>query len=226
MPLPCRAVKLDDGLCGKLWRSDESSGYIHLVDTSEQETVRITAGQLVALNMARWRKAAGISQAQLGTVLGWSDKTVSAAERTRDGDGLRSRKFGAADIVAIAIALGVPVAALFLPPAEDGAGVQYTLALGTLDASMAEVFGLLLPDAAEDSPAQVEWDEAFQVAVGRYADPELGADILARMEDITSDERRRIQLERIRWQREALLATASDLGLVAEAMEREQEEGR
>jgi hypothetical protein len=46
------------------------------------------------------------------------------------------------------------------------------------------------------------------------------------MEDITSDERRRIQLERIRWQREALLATASDLGLVADAMEREQEEGR
>lgn len=74
-----------------------------------------TPNQVVAWNMARYRKAAGLSQAELGKRLGgWSAVSVSAAERSWDGK--RIRKFDADELIAVASALGVPVFALFLPP--------------------------------------------------------------------------------------------------------------
>src|SRR5581483_882884 len=62
--------------------------------------------QLVAYNMSAFRKAAGLSQQELGErVGGWSAASVSAAERSWDSR--RIKVFDADDIAKIADALGV-----------------------------------------------------------------------------------------------------------------------
>ncbi len=76
---------------------------------------KITPNQVVAWNMAYYRQAAGMNQAELGERLGgWSVVSVSAAERSWDGK--RVRKFDADEVTLIAAVLGVPVAAMFIPP--------------------------------------------------------------------------------------------------------------
>src|SRR3954470_302298 len=75
----------------------------------------ITPNMLVALNMAKWRQAAGLTQDQLGERLGgWNKTAVSAAERSWDGK--RVRQFDADLIVRLAFILEVPITAFFLPP--------------------------------------------------------------------------------------------------------------
>jgi transcriptional regulator with XRE-family HTH domain len=71
--------------------------------------------QAVAANMTRLRSRAGLSQADLGKLLGgWSVASVSAAERSVAGK--RVRRFDADEIVQIAGVLGVSPAELIMPP--------------------------------------------------------------------------------------------------------------
>src|SRR5438132_6910643 len=85
----------------------------------------VTVNQVVGYNMASYRKAAGLTQEDLGKRLGgWTKVAVSSAERSWDGK--RIRKFDTDEIVAIAAALGVPVMALLLPPSDAGTAVEYT----------------------------------------------------------------------------------------------------
>jgi hypothetical protein len=87
---------------------------------------KITANQVVAYNMAHYRWAAGLTQEELGSRLGgWTKVAVSAAERSWDGK--RIRKFDADDLAALAMALGVPVAAFFLPPDDSDMTFRYVL---------------------------------------------------------------------------------------------------
>jgi transcriptional regulator with XRE-family HTH domain len=82
--------------------------------------------QLVAFNMAAYRRAAGLSQQELGDRLGgWSAASVSAAERSWESK--RTKVFDADEVVQIANALGVPLIALFLPPEDHGTAVRYTI---------------------------------------------------------------------------------------------------
>jgi hypothetical protein len=78
-------------------------------------------------NMAFFRKAAGLGQQEFGAPLGWSVASVSAAERSWDGK--RVKKFDADELVLIAAVLGVPLAALYLPPEDHGTAVRYVLRL-------------------------------------------------------------------------------------------------
>ena len=87
----------------------------------------MTVNQLVAYNMAFFRKAAGLGQQEFGEPLGWSVASVSAAERSWDGK--RVKKFDADELVQIAAVLGVPLAALYLPPEDHGTAVRYVLRL-------------------------------------------------------------------------------------------------
>ena len=82
--------------------------------------------QLVGYNLAVYRNAAGLTQEELGKRLGgWTKVAVSAAERSWDGK--RVRKFDADELMLLATVLGVPVTALFLPPADAGVAVRYVL---------------------------------------------------------------------------------------------------
>ena len=87
---------------------------------------KVTINQLVGHNLACYRKAAGLTQEELGKRLGgWTKVAVSAAERSWDGR--RVRKFDADELMALATALGVPITAFFLPPEDAGTGVRYVL---------------------------------------------------------------------------------------------------
>jgi transcriptional regulator with XRE-family HTH domain len=83
----------------------------------------LTANQVVAYNLARIRKALGLTQQQAADLLAdhvgarWSKTVYSAAERSYDGT--RIRQFTADDLVAFSIAFQVPVIYFLLPPRED-----------------------------------------------------------------------------------------------------------
>lgn len=108
--------------------SEEGSEY------AEVPGRHITANQVVAYNMARWRRAAGLTQEELAGRLNrglgqqvWTNASVSAAERSWDGR--RVRQFDADTIASLATALGLPMSALFLPPDDDGVKQRYLMDL-------------------------------------------------------------------------------------------------
>jgi transcriptional regulator with XRE-family HTH domain len=87
---------------------------------------KVTINQLVGYNMAEYRRAAGLTQDELGKRLGgWTKVAVSSAERSWDGK--RVRKFDADELVTLARVFGVPVIALFLPPEDAGIARRYVL---------------------------------------------------------------------------------------------------
>ena len=188
------------------------------MDNEQVPERRVTVSQVVAYNLARWRKAAGLTQAGLGKSLGWSYATASAAERSWDGK--RIRKVTGDEIVAIAGALGVPLAAMFLPPDDDGATVRYVLPNG---AGMAQLFNILLLETADTAEPDLDeaWRDAIEISVARYASAEVGAEILANRGDVTDEARRTVWRDRLRWQREAMLAVVADLDAHAAALEEE-----
>ena len=181
----------------------------------------VTVNQIVGFNVARWRKAAGMAQRELGEILGWSIQTVSAAERSWDGK--RIRQFDADDILALCVALQIPIAALFLPPSDDGAKVRYLFHVPERDPNcleMGSLFSLLMPEATGEGPAEQAWQDAYVAASNRYLDPGRGADLIAYLEDLTTAERMEQRLARISRHREALLEAVGDLDQIATAIER------
>lgn len=116
---------------------------------------KVTINQVVGYNIAQYRKAAGLKQEELGKRLGgWSKVAVSAAERSWDGK--RVRKFDADELVVIARALGVPVTALFLPPAGAGTARRYVLdGLGSQD--LMTLVPSILPARNDDSPSMAAY---------------------------------------------------------------------
>lgn len=101
------------------------------VDYTELQGVHVTVNQVIAFNMAYFRKVAGLTQEELGVeLLGWTSKpwtkaAVSAAERSWDGK--RIRQFDADLLYGLARTFGLPITAFFLPPADDGVKVRYLI---------------------------------------------------------------------------------------------------
>jgi transcriptional regulator with XRE-family HTH domain len=112
----------------------------------------VTIDQVVALNVRHWRIAAGLTQAELGERLGWSAAVVSAAERSAVESRDR-RRFDAQTLTELSLALGVPLAALFLPPPDDGERASYRFTAGGRTRAMEELMDLVvMPDTLGDSP--------------------------------------------------------------------------
>jgi transcriptional regulator with XRE-family HTH domain len=86
---------------------------------------RVTINAVVSLNLGFFRKAAGLGQQELGDRIGWGKTVVSTAERSFEA--ARVRNFSADDLVALSHAVGVPLAAWFLPPEDDGIAFRYVL---------------------------------------------------------------------------------------------------
>jgi transcriptional regulator with XRE-family HTH domain/vacuolar-type H+-ATPase subunit H len=112
---------------------------------------RVTVNSLVAFNLAFFRKAAELTQEELGERLGWGNTVVSTAERSWDAR--RVRSFSVEDLMDIAMALGVPVAALFLPPEDHGTAVRYVLDRpGHKDLEVTDLLAYVSPAYGGDSP--------------------------------------------------------------------------
>lgn len=137
----------------------------------------INANQVVAWNLARYRRAAGLTQQEFGAKVGWSGATVSEAERSWDGK--RAREFDAQTLTILATALGVPIIALLLPPYDDGPDERYVIDCGRErgQMDMGEYLALaVMPDGDEgDSPATTAYREQYRAVIDRYRDPRWAA---------------------------------------------------
>jgi len=120
--------------------------------------------QLVAYNMSVFRKAAGLSQQELGERLGgWSATSVSAAERSWESK--RIKVFDADDIARIADALSVPLIALFLPPEDHGTAVCYVLSSpDPQDTDLKHLLDMILTWPDSDSPGMREFRRRLMAA--------------------------------------------------------------
>jgi transcriptional regulator with XRE-family HTH domain len=140
----------------------------------------ITLNQIVAWNLAWYRRRAGLTQVQLGERLGWAGKT-SVSEAERSWDGKRVREFDAQTTAAIARALGVPLMALYLPPADDGFTCMYHLTPPGSEEKpmpMPDVMAyLVMPDFPSDDPVMEAYRHRLREAVALYLDPAHGTDV-------------------------------------------------
>jgi transcriptional regulator with XRE-family HTH domain len=94
-----------------------------MIEENLHMSVPYTPNQLVAHNLARFRKQRGLTQAEtvelLEPFLGlrWSVASLSAAERSVDGK--RIKEFNADELVALSRAFDVPLAFWFIPPSAE-----------------------------------------------------------------------------------------------------------
>ena len=104
----------------------------------------ITVNQVVAWNIAWFRREAGMTQQELADRLGWPQNKVSEAERSVTGK--RTREFDAQTLTGLAVAFGIPLNALFLPPLDDRRDVVYQVRPPGLGqpADMTQLLGAIL----------------------------------------------------------------------------------
>jgi transcriptional regulator with XRE-family HTH domain len=181
------------------------------------ETTALTLNQVVAANINLYRQAAGITQRELGARVGWSNVSVSEAERSRDGR--IHREFDAAELGALAWALGVPVVALFLPPPGDDGEGRYAAGSVTLDAA-GLMSALVMPDSDDDTPPMQAYRERFNAAAGRWLDPEWAAAV-ARWTGEDAPDARAAAAARLRDRAAAQRDLAAELDQMAAAVEGE-----
>lgn len=127
---------------------------------------RVTINMLVAYNVAEYRRAAGLTQKQLGELLGWSEASVSAAERSWDGK--RVREFDADEMVRIAGLLDLPLIALLLPPAGDGTKIDYAFTAGPDEMDSEALLTRVITDYQGDGPTVVAFRERLMNLGGSW----------------------------------------------------------
>jgi transcriptional regulator with XRE-family HTH domain len=190
-------------------------------DTGTPPVREITVNQVVAWNAARYRRSAGLTQEQIGARIGWSGESVSQAERSFQ-PASRTREFDAQSLTALALALGVPLTALFLPPADDGAAARYVISAGGARYGMKEYMALAVtPDGDDDTPAFELYRERFNAAAGRYLEPEWAAAVGRWTRGARSPAMRADLAARLRDTRQALLDGAAEVGRLADAITEE-----
>lgn len=177
--------------------------------------VPVTADQVVALNLRHWRRAAGMTQEEAGARLGWSAANVSAAERSWDADRDR-RRFDAQTLTEMSLALGVPLAAFFLPPPDDETGARYRISAGDRHYGMGDIMTLVvMPDNDDDTEVMTAYRERFNAAARRYLEPEWAAVAGRLLGDGASPDARADMAARLEDERAGLLRAAELLGDLA-----------
>lgn len=174
----------------------------------------LTVNQVVAWNVAHYRRAAGLTQAELGERVGISAPNLSAAERSVDGK--RPRQFDAGELLALALALGVTIPALLMPPP----GTAAVAVPGRQDATAGDLFRAALSAPADDgTPARLAYIKRYVDLEAEHApyDPASGGEVL---DDAAARQRLTNRLGRVRGQRETLQGLLDDLvraeGAIAE----------
>lgn len=207
-PDPCRySPHVSDG---------ETEGHAALDDQAPELPSRdITVNMLIGYNMAYFRKAAGLTQEELGQRLGWTNVAVSAAERSWDGK--RMRQFDADVIADLAMALGVPVAALFLPPEDDGERQRYVMHAGDVPGesiSMGHLLSYVIPDPPlGGGPALRAYEDRVVAAMDAYF-PDVSEELRARLRQRATDE----QLAKVLQEAREHRAQMDQVGTAIESM--------
>jgi len=196
------------------------------VDT-DTETRRVTIDQIIAMNMRQWRRAAGMTQEQLGERLGWSAANISAAERSAE-EGRDRRRFDGDTLAALALTIGVPLHAFFLPPDDDGAGKRYVFTPppgfeeNGGEGSMRELTELLvMPDSDDNSRVMQAYRYRFEMAAEQYLDDKWARFVGQLVRGLETAEARSVRAAHLRARRAELLKTAGELGDLADAIDPE-----
>lgn len=129
----------------------------------------VTVNNVVSMNLAHFRKAAGLSQQELANQIGWLKQVVSTAERSWEGR--RTRNFTVGDLIDIAGGLGIPLAALLLPPEDDGTAVTYVV--DGLDGAGPQLLRDLVPmimadESSYDGESAVVMEFRRRLLVGKW----------------------------------------------------------
>lgn len=204
---PSRRFKLDTEITAELFTPQEPGGYSQTVNHAQAASSygslpgeHVTVNQVVAYNMRYFRKAAGMTQEELGERIGLSFRAVSAAEKTWERTDGRGRIFDADLMARIAWALGVPVTALLLPPADDGIEKRYTFrAEQDMTTEMRDLAWLAISDPSEPSAEDTGAMNAYQQRYAQAFRDYLGEDLAARTgagipatQDAVKDELKRL----------------------------------
>jgi transcriptional regulator with XRE-family HTH domain len=189
--------------------------------------VHVTVNQVVAWNIAWFRKAEGLTQEQMGKLIGRSKRNVSADERSWDGG--HTREFNASEIAAYAVALGIPIGAFFLPPEDDGEDVRYVFRSHDQDPDllgMGDLMAMVMPDNEGSSRAMDAYRRRMLATIRRYMGRTWADDFEYWMQNMTDSEIRAEQAEDFRADREALLRIAGKFSRAIEVHEKHAEEGQ
>jgi transcriptional regulator with XRE-family HTH domain len=187
-----------------------------------------TVNQIVARNITYYRRAAGITQEQLGELIGGrSKRNVSSDERSWDGG--HTREFNASELAALAVALDVPVAAFFLPPEDDGSDANYMFRPhdNAEPLGMGDLMEKVMPDSRSNSRAMDAYRRRMTAAVRDYMAPSWSDDWdYWRSQMSPGPEMRAEEAEDLRADVEALyrLAAKLDRGLTAYEEQKAKEE--
>jgi transcriptional regulator with XRE-family HTH domain len=189
---PCREVLVLRAQRGYSRGVDEleRGSALHLGQGADLPVRQVTVNSIVALNMAYFRKAAGLTQEELGERIGWGKSVVSTAERSWDAK--RVRSFSAEDLIAIATALQIPLAALFLPPEDDGTAFDYVVdAPGRERQEAYELLTYAFPTYGGDTPVREAYRKRLIAAgvldPGRADDIVTASDLLDKVQQLAEE---------------------------------------
>jgi transcriptional regulator with XRE-family HTH domain len=190
-------------------------------DAGAPPVIPLTADQVVAFNLRYWRREAGLTQEAAGALLGWSADNLGQYEKSWE-PGRPRRRFDAQALAEIALALGIPLAALFLPPPGEHDGGQYRLRLAAAGRhyDMGDMMALLvMPDNDDDTPVMDAYRARFNEAAARYLNPQWAATAARLLKGSRSPQAAADLAAQMRDDRAGLLRVAERLGELAGAME-------
>jgi transcriptional regulator with XRE-family HTH domain len=184
-----------------------------------------TVNQIVAWNIAYYRRAAGLTQEELGELIGGRGKRAMSADETSWGGG-HTREFNASELAGLARALDVPIIAFFLPPEDDGVTVRYQYrphdGAGLFD--MGDLMSMVMPDSESESRTMDAYRRRLVAATGQYMGPSWTDDLDRWMTSMTPREIRAEEAEDLRADREALWRIAAKLSRMITAYEKEDDQ--
>lgn len=176
----------------------------------------VTVNQVVAWNIAWYRREAGLKQKELGDLLGWPQNKVSEAERSWNGE--RTREFDAQTLAALSMALGVPAGAFFLPPLDDGRPDRYVIRPPGQhgDLGMEALMDILVSYSDNKGGAAAGYRRRLLGAVGRYLDKDWAAEVAEWLRPLIGREGLLEGAMRLRGERATILAAAGSSAGVLE----------
>jgi transcriptional regulator with XRE-family HTH domain len=197
---------------------DENNG------SAEPPGRMVTVNQVVAWNIAWYRRAAKLSQRQLGERLGRSHAWVSEAERSWDGN--RTREFDAQLLTELAGALGIQIAGLFLPPDDEEDGPLLFPGPGRRgDREMRDLTELAVTDSRDDTPAANAYRARYAAAADQHLDEEWAAEAKSGLRHAEGPGAREDDIRaRLLAHIPGLMAAARDFRLIADAPGRDGKE--
>ncbi len=144
-------------------------------DTARTQPRLVTINQVVAWNIAWYRRQAGLTQQQVADLLGWPHNKVSEAERSWDGK--RTRQFDAQLLADLAAVFGIPIVAFFLPPLDDAAADLRFQAPDGEPRTMTDLMWLAMHDSDDQSPVLDAYRQRFRIQAQQYTDKGWPAEV-------------------------------------------------